>query len=317
MVFQFFKNRSDNRKVNKELEKILISTTQQKIIDENIIPRYSAANAKITASSTPNANRYPAWAAFNYYYNNDWYNPDWNTCWTAASSDLTPWIMYEFDNATYFDKVIIKCGSYNANDYTVTCIVQGSNDGLNFTNIHTVELTAPANNSTTINFSFDNNVAYKYFRLQFETPLLTNNDSFLIDDIKVDGFHFITNYNYDVNVIYKDDETKDTPTLEMAYSTVLEHANYAYCVDTGYYFYLSEPTLAAQRLFFNCEVDLLMSYKDDILKLGCIIDRQEYEFNAYLVDDKAPILNRRVVNTLKFPVGFSNNDSYILATTGI
>ena len=317
MVFQFFKNRSDNRKVNKELEKILISTTQQKIIDENIIPRYNAANAKITASSTPNANRYPDWAAFNNYYNGDWYNPDWDTCWTAAASDLTPWIMYEFDNAAYFDKVIIKCGSYNANDYTVTCIVQGSNDGLNFTNIHTVELTAPANNSTTINFSFDNNTAYKYFRLQFETPLLTNSDSFLIDDIKVDGFHFITNYNYDVNVIYKDDETKDTPTLEMAYSEVLKNANYAYCVDTGYYFYLSEPTLAAQRLFFNCEVDLLMTYKDDILKLGCVIDRQEYEFNAYLVDDKAPILNRRVVNTLKFPVGFSNNDSYILATTGI
>lgn len=317
MVFQFFKNHSDNRKVNKNLEKILISTTQQKIIDENIIPRYNATNAKITASSTPNANRYPDWAAFNNYYNSDWYNPDWDTCWTAAASDLTPWIMYEFDNATYFDKVIIKCGSYNANDYTVTCIVQGSNDGLNFTNIHTVELTAPANNSTTINFSFNNNVAYKYFRLQFETPLLTNNDSFLIDDIKVDGFHFVTNYNYDVNVIYKDDETKDTPTLEMAYSAALIHANYAYCVDTGYYFYLSEPTLAAQRLFFNCEVDLLMTYKDDILKLGCIIDRQEYEFNAYLVDDKAPILNRRVVNTLKFPVGFSNNDSYILATTGI
>lgn len=317
MVFQFFKNRSDNRKVNKELEKILISTTQQKIIDENIIPRYNAANAKITASSTPNVNRYPDWAAFNNYYNSDWYNPDWDTCWTAASSDLTPWIMYEFDNAVYFDKVTILCGSYNANDYTVTCIVQGSNDGLNFTNIHTVELTAPANNSTAINFSFDNNTAYKYFRLQFETPLLTNNDSFLIDDIKVDGFHFITNYNYDVNVIYKDDETKDTPTLEIAYSAALIHANYAYCVDTGYYFYLSEPTLAAQRLFFNCEVDLLMSYKNDILKLGCIIDRQEYEFNAYLVDDKAPILNRRVVNTLKFPVGFSNNDSYILATTGI
>lgn len=317
MVFQFFKNHSDNRKVNKELEKILISTSQAKVIDENIIPRYNAANAKITASSTPNVNRYPAWAAFNNYYNSDWYNPDWDTCWTSDISDLTPWIMYDFDNATYFDKVIIKCGSYSANDYTVTCIVQGSNDGLNFTNIHSVELTAPAHNSTTINFSFDNNIAYKYFRLQFETPLLTNNDSFLIDDIKLDGFHFITNYNYDVNVIYKDDETKDTPTLEMAYSEVLKNANYAYCVDTGYYFYLSEPTLSAQRLFFNCEVDLLMTYKDDILKLGCIIDRQEYEFNAYLVDEKAPILNRRVVNTLKFPVGFSNNDSYILATTGI
>lgn len=316
MVFNFYKNTSDNRKVNKELEKILISTTQTKIVDENIIPRYGAANAKITASSTPNVNRYPDWAAFNYYHNGDWYNPDWDTCWTADMSDLTPWIMYEFDNATYFDKVIILCGSYSANDYTVTCIVQGSNDGLNFTNLHTVELTAPAHNSTTINFSFDNNIAYKYFRLQFETPLLTNNDSFLIDDIKVDGFHFVTTYNYDVNVIYKDDETKDNPTLEIAYTEALEHANYAYCVDTGYYFYLSEPTLSSQRLFFNCEVDLLMTYKADILELGCILSRQENTFNTYIKDNQQAILSKRVVDTRIAPHGFNTNDQFILATCG-
>lgn len=318
MIFRFYKNNSDNRKLNKNIEPIKISSTQTKIIDENIIPRYSAANSKITASSTPNANRYPDWAAFNNYYNGDWYNPDWDTCWTAAATDLTPWIMYEFDNAVYFDKVIILCGSYSANDYTVTCIVQGSNDGLNFDNIHTVELTAPANNSTTINFSFNNNVAYKYFRLQFENPLLTNNNSFLIDDIKVNGFHFVTVDNYDVNVIYKNDVNKDTPTLELAFNeTLYNNANYCYNVETGYYYYLSEPLLGANRMYYDCDVDLKQTYKDDILKLGCIIARQENEFNTYLVDDKAPVLNKRLVNTIKFPSGFSNNDSYILATTGV
>lgn len=317
MIFRFYKNNSDNRKLNKDLTPIKISSTQTKIIDENIIPRYNATSAKITASSTPNVNRYPDWAAFNNYYNGDWYNPDWDTCWTSDVSDLTPWIMYEFDNAVYFDKVTILCGSYNANDYTVTCIVQGSNDGLNFTNIHTEELTAPANNSTTINFSFDNNVAYKYFRLQFETPLLTNNNSFLIDDIKVDGFHFVTVDNYDVNVIYKNDVNKDTPTLELAYNADLyNNANYAYCVDTGYYYYLSEPLLGANRIYYDCECDLKQTYKDDILNLGCIIARQENIFNTYIKDTQQAILSKRVVDTRIAPHGFNNNDQFILATCG-
>lgn len=318
MIFRFFKNHSDNRKLNKDIEKILISSTQEKIIDENIIPRYSAANAKITASSTPNVNRYPAWAAFNYYNNGDWYNPDWDTCWTAAASDLTPWIMYEFDNAAYFDKVIIICGSYSANDYTVTCIVQGSDDGLNFTNIHTVELTAPANNSTTINFSFNNDIAYKYFRLQFESPLLTNNDSFLIDDIKVDGFHFVTNYNYDVNVFYKSNTDKDTPALELAYNADLyNNANYAYCVDTGYYYYLTEPNCADNRLYYSAEVDLLMTYSEDIRKMGAIIARQENSFNTYIEDNRVAVFANKKVNAIKFPNGFSDTDNYILATNGL
>lgn len=314
MIANFYKNTSDVRVINKTLIPVALSSTMSKISDENVIPRYNSSNAKITASSTPNVNRYPDWGAFNNYYNGDWYNPDWDTCWTADTSDLTPWIMYEFDNATYFDKVKILCGSYSENNYTVTCIVQGSNDGLNFTNLHTVELTAPSHNSTTINFSFDNNIAYKYFRLQFETPLLTNNDSFLIDNINVDSFHFVTNYNYDLDLIFKADETKNNPTLELAYNSNLDDVNYVYI--NNYYYYITDRTYSKNRVIFQLKPDLLMTFKSDILNLGVILARQEHEFNTYLKDTEQAILTKRVVDTREAEHGFNPTDTFILATCG-
>lgn len=320
MVFQFFKNHSDNRKVNKNIEKIAVGSVNTRIEDINFIPRATGTTGTITCSSE--ISNYPAWGAFNATINNNWNSPDnpptYNKCWFSASDDETPYIQIELSKPRIITNVSFTCGSDYAGDFVCNMTISASSDGINFDTLKTEEITARLNTGTLLNFTINSENEYKYIRLTFDRPLSNPyNPSMGICGINANSFHYEQIPTYNINVIYKDDETKDTPTLEMTYSAALIHANYAYCVDTGYYFYLSEPTLAAQRLFFNCEVDLLMTYKDDILKLGCIIDRQEYEFNAYLVDDKAPILNRRVVNTLKFPVGFSNNDSYILATTGI
>ena len=133
----------------------------------------------------------------------------------------------------------------------------------------------------------------------------------------MDSVAYITTLIYDMNVIFKTDETKDNPTLELAYKeNLFENANYCYCVDTGYYFYLSEPTMSAQRLFYNANTDLIATYKEDILNLGCILARQENKFNAYLKDSEQAILSKRVVDTRIAPHGFNNNDCFILATCG-
>lgn len=320
MVFQFFKNHSDNRKVNKNIEKIAVGSINTRIEDINFIPRATGATGAITCSSE-NSN-YPAWGAFNATINTSWNSPDnpptYNECWFSSSDDMQPYIQIELTTPRIITDVSFVCGSDYADNFVCNMTISASSDGVNFDTLKTEEITALLNTGTLLNFAITSENEYKYIRLTFDRPLANPYaPSMGICGINANSFHYEQIPTYNINVIYKDDETKDTPTLEMAYNAALAGATYAYCVDTGYYFYLSEPTLSAQRLYFNCEVDLLMSYKDDILKLGCIIDRQENEFNTYLVDDKAPILNRRVVNTLKFPTGFSNNDSYILATTGI
>lgn len=316
MVFQFFKNRSDNRKVNKELEKIAVGSSTSTVIRTNVIDRVTTAQSYITASSENPS--YPSYGGFYATAPTSFSNPDVNTCWLPTTEDDAPYIKYEFTEAKVLDAITFKCFSNYSSDFVCNASVAASNDDVDYTTLSTSEITGQLTTPTNIIFNLENTTAYKYFKISFDRKLsVAYEPSLFIYDINANIIESVTVPTYNINVIYKDDETKDTPTLEMAYSEALAGANYAYCVGTGYYFYLSEPTFAAQRLFFNCEVDLLMTYKDDILKLGCIIDRQENEFNAYLVDDKAPILNRRVVNTLKFPTGFSNNDSYILATTGI
>lgn len=319
MVFQFFKNHSDNRKVNKNIEKIAVGSINTRIEDINFIPRATGAISAITCSSE-NSN-YPAWGAFNATINTSWNSPDnpptYNECWFSSSDDMQPYIQIELTTPRIITNVSFVCGSDYAGNFVCNMTISASSDGVNFDTLKTEEITALLNTGTLLNFAITSENEYKYIRLTFDRPLANPYaPSMAICGINANSFHYEQIPTYNINVIYKDDETKDTPTLEMAYSAALIHANYAYCVDTGYYFYLSEPTLSAQRLYFNCEVDLLMTYKDDILNLGCILSRQENTFNTYIKDTQQAILSKRVVDTRIAPHGFNTNDQFILATCG-
>lgn len=321
MNFRFYKNNSDNRVLNKNLTPLAVGNVNTRIDDINFIPRATGAISTITCSSeTPN---YPAWGAFNATINTNWNSPDnpptYNECWFSASNDETPYIQVELSEPRIITNVSFICGSDYAGDFVCNMTISGSTDNINFDILKSEEITALLNTGTLLNFTINSENEYKYIRLTFDRPLANPyNPSMGICGINANSFHYELIPTYDVNVIYKDDNPKDAPTLELAFNRNLyENANYCYNTENGYYYYLTEPVMSAQRLFFTCETDLKMTYKNDILNLGCIIERQENEFNTYLVDDKAPVLNKRLVNTLKFPNGFSNNDSYILATTGV
>ena len=317
MVFQFFKNHSDNRYVNKDLTPIVIGETTTEEINENIIPRVSTYDSAITSSSENS--RYPRYGAFYTYPNNDFVNPDWDTCWLPLSTDDNPWIQYEFSSATLIKYIKFICFSNYADSFTCNITISCSNDGINYTDVYNDSITGNLQAATNINIDLNINDSYKYYKLSFNKALYTPYEpSLYISNINMDSVSYITTPIYNMNVIYKENENKDTPNLELAYnSNLYEYANYAYCVDTGYYFYLAEPVCANHRLFFNAEVDLLMTYKDDIKKLGAIIARQENSFNTYLEDDRVAVFANRKVNAIKFPSGFSNTDNYILATNGL
>ena len=118
------------------------------------------------------------------------------------------------------------------------------------------------------------------------------------------------------NVYLKSDENKETMTLELDYNTTVLTANYCFIRELSHYYYISEPTFGKQRIFLPIKTDLLMTFKNDILNLDCIIARQENEYNAYLNDDRFPVLNKQKVNTLAFPHGFSNTDNIIMVVNG-
>lgn len=118
------------------------------------------------------------------------------------------------------------------------------------------------------------------------------------------------------NCVFKKPEDKGQPQIVVAYDSAIMTANYLYITELSSYYYLSEPILANQRLVFNATKDLLFTEKDNIKNLKCIISRQESKYNAYLNDDRYPVLNKQQVNTLAFPVGFSNGEDILLIVNG-
>lgn len=314
MIFRFYKNNSDNRKLNKDLTPIKTGSHIERVNDSEICARVTSASANITQSSGD------GWSAFCTNTITSWTNPIVGECWLPSTSDETPFLIYHLNNDYFFNNVIIKCGSNYSEEFRGTINIYGSNDGSTFDLLlENQTIIGELQTITTNEYIVNSFITYKYIKIEFNQPLaVAYQPSLFVESVNVSGAHNETVGTYDVNVIYKNDVNKDTPTLELSFNENLyNNANYCYNTETGYYFNLSEPLLGANRMYYDCDVDLKQTYKEDILKLGCIIARQENEFNTYLVDDKAPVLNKRLVNTIKFPSGFSNNDSYILATTGV
>lgn len=121
------------------------------------------------------------------------------------------------------------------------------------------------------------------------------------DNRKVDKTDALTTLRTLNNVHFYRDENKGGPNLELAYDAVIfNYANYCYIEELGHYYYMSEPVMSHQRIIYILTSDLLMTYKDDILDLTCIIARQEHKFNTYLKDDRLPVRANRDVTTITF-----------------
>lgn len=140
----------------------------------------------------------------------------------------------------------------------------------------------------------------------------------MADNRVVDKTASLTQLGTAKTVIFKDTVGKGDPSIELAYDSTILDANYAYCSEDGYYYYLGEPFLGQMRITFPTAVDLLMTYKTQIKNLTCIIGRQESKYNAYLNDERLPVLNKQEVSIIPFPGGFTHpsNDSILLVVNG-
>lgn len=75
------------------------------------------------------------------------------------------------------------------------------------------------------------------------------------------------------------------PVIELEMDE-LPKINYVYLVALHRYYYVTDITIIRNRLYsLHLAVDVLMSYKDEILNLNPIIERQENYYNNLLVND--------------------------------
>lgn len=122
----------------------------------------------------------------------------------------------------------------------------------------------------------------------------------------------------DKEVSQYNDMAIETPILILSdlEADTLSQLNYVYIEEFDRY-YDCVPILLNEGMYqLTCEVDPLMSFKNEILNLNVIVDKNEYEVNPYIDDGSYMVEERQRVETIEFPLGFNDYGSHILITAG-
>ena len=100
---------------------------------------------------------------------------------------------------------------------------------------------------------------------------------------RVDKTEFIT------DIISINCEMMNTDTLfpEIKLSSDYSDYNYIFVPSFNRYYFVNEvERLSGEHIIVKCKVDVLMTYKDDILNLKCNDVRNERERRGEMLDDK-------------------------------
>ena len=120
------------------------------------------------------------------------------------------------------------------------------------------------------------------------------------------------------NIKLKDECNIITPSI-LIHGDISNDINYAYIEKWGRYYYVRDKKSLNNGIYeVNLTVDVLMSHKDKILNLQCIIDKQQdlTNINKYYNDGSFIVSSKEFIETINFPNGFNNNGEFILITAG-
>lgn len=108
-----------------------------------------------------------------------------------------------------------------------------------------------------------------------------------------------------------------SPTILVEHSN-LSNYNYAYIPEFKRYYFITEITSVRNNLWrISLKVDVLESFKSDILNLSCIVDKQQNQSYSNYIDDGSYI-NRAdsFVEIANYQNGFNSSGEFILITAG-
>lgn len=128
------------------------------------------------------------------------------------------------------------------------------------------------------------NITLDLYRTPSDERMLnkTLNDKFSFDKINLKQDCSIT---HPVFVLGKTSSTEPMNTVGW-----WRKFNYCYCSNLDRYFFIRNIVFQRTGLVeLQCEVDPLMSFKDDILNTTQLVTRQEYKQQRYIPDSSLPI----------------------------
>lgn len=94
--------------------------------------------------------------------------------------------------------------------------------------------------------------------------------------------------------------------------------NYCYIEAFGRYYFITNITCIRTGIWrIDCDVDVLMSYAQQILNLDVIIsDNTSPDNESYMTGDQWKSLVKTKTDVLNFPYGLLDSGEYILITSG-
>ena len=109
-----------------------------------------------------------------------------------------------------------------------------------------------------------------------------------------------------------------TPTIRFEKNGMLRY-NYAYIPEFQRYYSVTDRTSYREGIWdVSFEVDVLMSFRNDILNLNAVVDKQSLASvgNEYIDDSSLVTENVMFQKIYNFPAGFNDTGEYILITAG-
>ena len=93
---------------------------------------------------------------------------------------------------------------------------------------------------------------------------------------RVDKSDYLTVVGTLSNVVLKDDTNLMSPTFILKTSEVVYNSNYVYCSFTHRYYYINNiDALKGGRVAIHCNIDVLYTYKNEILNSSAWIERSD------------------------------------------
>lgn len=120
------------------------------------------------------------------------------------------------------------------------------------------------------------------------------------------------------NVKLKNETNIIRPTIILT-GDISNNMNYVYIPKFNRYYYIVDKKSINNEMYeIFLEVDVLMSFKEIILNLHCIIDKQQdlTNINKYYNDGSFIVSSKEFIKTINFPNGFNDNGEFILITAG-
>lgn len=109
------------------------------------------------------------------------------------------------------------------------------------------------------------------------------------------------------------------PRLRVSSGLIGQNVNYLYVNELERYYYIKDWIMENGHILLECEVDVLMSFKDSIKNQNVIVSRQETLYNTYQNDERFKLYNYPATKTIRIDSGNGfnfNTTNYVLCVVG-